>query len=189
MLNLHLFRQSGLSLIELMVVLAILAIVAFFGLPGFSEWAQNTQIRATTESLHSGLQLARSEAVRRNTGVEFRLSQSLGNQGATGWTVIQVNGTSAIQSKPDQESSARIVVTTQPADADMITFDGTGRGWAVNNGKNRDGTNFITQINIDSAALSSAKSRNLRIDISALGGQIRMCDPNVTESSDPRKCP
>jgi len=183
------FNQTGFNLIEVVIVLAIIAVILTFGLPGFRDWSQNTQIRSTAESIQSGLQSARSEAVRRNVGVEFSLSGNLGSAGGTGWTIAQVNSpTVAIQSKPDNESSSRVVVTTVPSGADMITFDGTGRAWTGNAGKNRDGTAFLTRINIDSNGMSAAESRDLSIVIDAVGGRIRMCDPNVSTTGDPRVC-
>jgi hypothetical protein len=36
--------------------------------------------------------------------------------------------------------------------------------------------------------LPAAKTRDLRVQL-GLGGQIVMCDPNVTVDSDVRKCP
>ena len=178
--------RSGFSLIELMIVIAIFALVLLFGLPSFSEWSQNTQIRATAESIQSGLQVARSEAIRRNIRVEFRLSDSIPNQGATGWSVWSVNPSAQIQSKPDNQSSGRVTVTALPSGADRITFDGSGRT-PTGVTTNADGTAFLTQINIDSSGLTATQSRDLRINL-GLGGMIRMCDPNVSTNGDPRKC-
>lgn len=182
-------REVGFSLIEISIVLAILALVLTFGVPSFVEWSQNTQIRATTESIQSGLQFARSEAVRRNTGIEFKLSNNMGTAGGTGWTVAPVSSpNNPIQSKPDRESSSRIVVTSTPSGADMITFDGTGRAWTNKAGKNNDGTDFLTRVNVDSSGIDASKTRELSIMIDAVGGRIRMCDPNVSTTGDPRKC-
>lgn len=178
--------RSGFSLIELMIVVAIFSLVLLFGLPGFSEWSQNTQIRATAESIQSGLQVARNEAVRRNLRVEFRLSDNIPGQGATGWSVWSVNPSAQLQVKPDNESSSRITVTALPNGADRITFDGSGRT-PTGVTTNADGTAFLTQINIDSAGLGATQSRDLRITL-GVGGLIRMCDPNVSTSGDPRKC-
>jgi type IV fimbrial biogenesis protein FimT len=52
---------------------------------------------------------------------------------------------------------------------------------------NADGSSLLTQIDIDSAVMAAANSRDMRILIGT-GGQIRMCDPNVAEATDPRAC-
>lgn len=178
--------QRGLSLIELAITIAILAITLMFGLPAFMDWTQNTQLRTVAESVHSGLQLARAEAVRRNTRIEFKLSDNAGTAGVTGWTVRFANTGVAIQSKPDGESSGNVTITPSPAGADTVTFDGTGR-LPSGTTTNANGSAFVTQMDIDSAALSATNSRDLRIIIGS-GGQIRMCDPNVSGTGDPRKC-
>ena len=84
--------QRGVTLIELAIGLSITAIVIAAGVPSFMEWMQNAQVRTAAESLQSGLQLARGEAVRRNLPVIFQLTDSLANSCAvstsgTGWVV------------------------------------------------------------------------------------------------------
>lgn len=181
--------QRGTSIVELTVVVTIIAVLAMLAIPSFSEWIENTRIRATAESVQTGLQITRSEAVRKNTRVEFRLSDNLGSAGATGWSIVQTNASSTpLQQKNDGEKSATIVITSLPSGADTITFDGTGRAWMGNGGKNPDGSAFISQLDIDSATLSASASRNLRILIDTTGGRIRMCDPSATTTGDPRKC-
>ena len=66
-------RQRGFTLIELMVVVAIMGILLSLGIPAFSEWNRNTRIRNQAESVLTGLQIARAEAVKRNRYVRFQL--------------------------------------------------------------------------------------------------------------------
>jgi type IV fimbrial biogenesis protein FimT len=69
--------QRGLNLIEVMISLAVLSVLIGLGAPGFAEWLQNQQIRAAAEAALNGLQVARGEAVRRNTPVRFQLVSDL----------------------------------------------------------------------------------------------------------------
>lgn len=57
-------RQSGFSLIELMIVVALLAIVAAFAMPAFQSLIASSRLTADTNELIAGLNLARSEAIR-----------------------------------------------------------------------------------------------------------------------------
>ena len=59
-------RARGISLIEILIGLAILGIGMAWGVPSYSVWMQNLQIRNMAESIVSGLQVARSEAIARN---------------------------------------------------------------------------------------------------------------------------
>ena len=69
--------QLGLNLIEVMISLVVLGVLISLGAPGFVEWLQNQQIRAAAEATLNGLQVARGEAVRRNTPVRFQLVSDL----------------------------------------------------------------------------------------------------------------
>jgi len=56
-------HAAGVSLLELMIVLMIMAIVAALVVPMFGGGVSNTQLRSAARQLASGLRLARSEAV------------------------------------------------------------------------------------------------------------------------------
>ena len=171
-------RPAGFTLIELMIGIAVLAIVITAGMPGFRQWIQNTHIRNASESILNGMQRARAEAVSRNTNVAFTLGA-----GGAFWTVTQVNGGATIDTKPSAEVTANIVITPTPNDATTITFGNLGTVVA-----NADGSDAITLIGIDSNSLDAADSRDLRITVGA-GGGVRMCDPTVQSTDDPRFCP
>ncbi len=56
-------RAAGVSLIELMIVLMIMALVAALVMPMLGGGVSNTEMRSAARQLASGLRLARSEAV------------------------------------------------------------------------------------------------------------------------------
>ena len=66
-------------MIELMVGIAIVAVLFAMASPSFGVWIKNSQIRTSAEAIQNGLMLARSEAVRRNTTVRFQLTSTLDN--------------------------------------------------------------------------------------------------------------
>jgi type IV fimbrial biogenesis protein FimT len=73
------YSETGFSLIELLVGITIMGILFMLGVPSFKSWIQNTQIRTATEAIQNGLELARAEAVRRNTLVRFQLTTTVDN--------------------------------------------------------------------------------------------------------------
>lgn len=175
--------QRGMSIIEAMIIVVIIAIAMAVGVPNMVEWMQNAQIRTAAESMLNGLQTARAEAIRRNATVQFSMLTP-GSAGETGWQITLVNTGATVQSKPKGEGSQNVTVTATPSDSSGITFDGFGR--APTTGLNNDGTPTLTQLDFTSVA-TGGTWRNLRIRTTA-GGDIRLCDPNVSSSSDPRSC-
>ncbi|EXJ10346.1 prepilin-type N-terminal cleavage/methylation domain-containing protein [Nitrincola tibetensis] len=72
-------RQSGVSLIELMVSIAVLAIILFIGVPSFQSTLESSRARAITNDLAGALQLARSEALKRRVVVAVCISNQAQN--------------------------------------------------------------------------------------------------------------
>ena len=56
-----------------------MGILFIMGVPSFKNWIQNAQIHTATEAIQNGLELARAEAVRRNSLVRFQLTSSVDN--------------------------------------------------------------------------------------------------------------
>jgi len=62
-------RESGLTLVEVMVTIAILGVMLMVALPGMGDFFDNMQANSDTNDLFSSLLLARSEAVTRNSAI------------------------------------------------------------------------------------------------------------------------
>ncbi len=62
-------RNTGFTLVELMVVLAVFAVLSAVAVPGLGRMAAEQRVITSTNMLLSALHLARSEAVRRNQRV------------------------------------------------------------------------------------------------------------------------
>ena len=63
------YRQQGFSLLELMVTLLVVGVVLGFGVPNFMEFQRNSAMTAVANDLVSGIYLARTEAVKRQSPV------------------------------------------------------------------------------------------------------------------------
>jgi type IV fimbrial biogenesis protein FimT len=169
--------DSGFTLIELLVGLAIVSILIVSALPSYTAWMQNTKIRNAAESIQNGLQLARSEAVLRNTSVQFAFGTD------TQWTVSVVAPVQTIQSRPAEQGSAGVVLTRAPGSG-TLTFNSLGRVVA-----NADGSASFSQIDVDipDTVLAANLRRPLRVTVTA-AGRVRMCDPTITDASATRAC-
>lgn len=62
-------RQTGVTMMELMIVVAIAAILATIAAPSFSDFINRTRQTSTMTQLTSDLNRARSEAIKRNRRV------------------------------------------------------------------------------------------------------------------------
>jgi type IV fimbrial biogenesis protein FimT len=65
-------KRDGFTLIEVMVVLAIMVILSAIAAPSFKSLVAGQRARAASMDLYAALTLARSEAVKRNTQVTLR---------------------------------------------------------------------------------------------------------------------
>jgi len=82
----------GFTLLELMVTLAIAAILASIAAPSFKGLIESQRVRSASNELISSLNFARSEAVTRNTDIS--VTQASGGW-TSGWTVN--NGTTVLR--------------------------------------------------------------------------------------------
>lgn len=168
-------RSCGVTLIELLIGLAVLSLLLMLAMPTYRAWIQNTRIRSTAEALLNGMQLARTEAVRRNHMVELRISAG------SSWTIGDVNTAAQLYSRSDREGSETASIAVLPAGSATVTFN--GMGWVT---ANADGTASIAQVDVGSSIMTGTEIRSLRVIVSP-GGSMRMCDPALG-APDPRAC-
>lgn len=180
-------RHTGVSLIEVLVSMVIFSILLAAAMPSFSQFIQNRKVRSGTDAILQGLNLAKAEAVRRNTSVQVAISAD------TGWVVGCVtaveadnNGdglpdcTANIQTRPGGEGSAGVQST-----AVTLAFNAYGKVPALT---------ANSTINVDNPTAGTCEAsggslRCLRVVVSP-AGQIRTCDPQLTttNASSPQAC-
>ncbi len=79
-------RYCGLTLVELLVAIAVFAIVASLAVPGFRDFVQNNRTSTQANELVSALNLARTEAVRRGSVVTVCPANDNADDCANDWT-------------------------------------------------------------------------------------------------------
>lgn len=166
-------RVDGFSMVELLFVIMVMGVLVSLAMPSFRTWLQNIQIRTAAQSITSGLQRARAEAVTRNTLVAFTFGTN------TAWTINVVNPASVIESRPSSDGSEDVTRTTLPAGATTLTFGNLGVAATTN----ADGSAPLTQVDLTTAN----GTRNMRVVI-GVGGNARMCDPSLPAGSSPSAC-
>jgi prepilin-type N-terminal cleavage/methylation domain-containing protein len=117
-------RSSGVTLIELVVVVIIIATLAAFAIPNFKSVVRRNRIMGYTSEFVTALQAARSEAIKRGSSVSLVAND--GSDFANGWQMI--TKTFGDEDLPLQESgalkSAKIRVAGMTPDG--IVFDSRG---------------------------------------------------------------
>ena len=86
--------ERGFTLLELMIVVAIIGIASIIGLPNYISWNASHQLRQATSELQNQLSFARISAMSRNSVVTVNLSLTGGKvvmtaADASGATVVQ----------------------------------------------------------------------------------------------------
>lgn len=126
--------QRGLSLIEVLVVMAIAAILLGIGVPNMQTFILNNRLAAATHEFYTALQFARSEAVRRAAQVTLvhNGAPGSGNWGA-GWTMfVDANG-NGVQDAGEETLragaplQAPLTLYGNANFANFIAFDAGGR--------------------------------------------------------------
>lgn len=127
--------QRGVTLVELIVTLAIVAIVVMAGLPMLGDFTRDSRIVSRTNDMVAVLNFARSEAVKRTEFISMCPSSDQATcTGGTDWTVgwiVWLDETGPGDGTVDSgETIIRVGGATQAmsisSGADSITYDSAG---------------------------------------------------------------
>ena len=195
--------RKGFTLIELMIGIAIMALLLALAAPAFSTYSENAKLRGISGSFLASAQTARTEAIRTNQSVQILLTTDnpvAANAATTNlsasagsWIVRAlsndptpvyrfVDGKSAMEAsgRADGTYSVQVNAVSNGVATPAITFNGAGStslgaAWTVN---------FTST---KGACAPSGTVRCLRVQVT-VSGQIKACDPAATGAGDTRAC-
>jgi type IV fimbrial biogenesis protein FimT len=169
---------KGFSLAELMIVVAISAILLGIAVPSFRDLIQKQKITATVNDFFFAIKLARSEAIQRGTRVD--LVPAEGGDWAKGWVVfIDGNNNQTLDAGEQVIYMQGPISTGISVKANMtddtkqyLAYNGTGRTRTNNNGQTPQFGSFLFTLD----------EQHRKININMLG-RARVCNPDVDNST------
>ena len=79
-------RHGGFTVVELMIAIAVLAILVALAVPNFNDASLSARLNGFANSLVASAQVARSEAIKRNTSITLcRSANGTSCAGSGGW--------------------------------------------------------------------------------------------------------
>jgi type IV fimbrial biogenesis protein FimT len=119
-------KVGGFTLFELMVTLAVAALILSLGVPGFRNFIQNNRATTHTNDLVTALNLGRSEATRRGASILLCSSSdgetcSGSNDWSSGWIVRRSAG-AVLRTWPERSGGDGVLT----ANVSQIQFQARG---------------------------------------------------------------
>lgn len=152
----------GFSIIELMIVVAIVGVLSVFALPSMRDTVVSSRMKSLSLDLYSSLALARSEAIKRNTGSVSMIAT--GGNWQNGWSVTCVDSGGSC-------GGGNVVLTV---------------GDAVDSSISLSEANGITTITFNRDGRLATAATSLRIIYTANNAQVPMRCVELSVSGRPK---
>lgn len=183
-------RPRGFTLIELMVTLAIAAILMFLAVPSFVSFQKNAQLTSAANSLLVSINAARGEAMKRGMSV-ILVPTGNGSDWKTGWVVVVDKNTPRTYTATGDN---RVLTQAALPSGISITANNTAAGSTPYIMFNASGYSKTKESGFGALSISFARTdvatadqyKQTRRIIIASTGRVRMCTPvSATDTSCP----
>ncbi len=172
----------GFTLIELMVTLALVAILMVLAVPSFITFQRNSQLTSTANSFLASLSAARAEAMKRQLRT-FVIPVD-GNSWSSGWTVF-VDVNSNVSTTALSMDGGDILLSSVDALPYPLTIDTTSATSFVHSGVKYvmfNGTGFMSLIgggfpSGGADSLDFSNGSETRRVLASVAGRVRVCKP------------
>ena len=124
--------MRGFTLIEMMVAIAIAALLLLLGGPPFTTFLRNSEIRSTSESLVNGLRAASDRSGPPQQDGHVRARKRTGADWSSGCWTTTMPRSKTLQTYNRKEAGPNSKIAITPAGRLTVAFDGLGR--VVNQG-------------------------------------------------------
>lgn len=162
-------KNSGFTLIEMMVAMTVAAILLTIAIPSFTHMIDQNRLKGAAEMLYADLRFARAEAIMRNKPVQISF-----NANSSTWCYgLKVNANCDCQ-VTDPANSGYCEIDNVPkivssAEFSGVSISGMASSFSFNplRGKADSGT----------TKFQSADNEKLHVVVSGLG-RVRLCSPS-----------
>ena len=199
-------KHRGFTLIELMITLIVVAVLLTMGVPSMASYFDRQKIKAAGEQLYADLQLARSEAIARNTPIRIHVAAN----GSATWAYGVSNVDNCDLSVTDPTDATACTLVVDDGDLSVHGIEGavdtddkvlqrytsaehqdialSRTGFLNGNQITFDPSNGTAIGNSGNLLLTSPNGRHLLVKVNPLG-LVRICSPDSSVNGYPNGAP